>query len=162
MKKILFSIIALLALTSCEALLDMAQNRKNQSNNTSYNTGYYTGNNHGYNQQGNYNNNKPGNYQYNPANQHVTQQTGGNKPGEHVTQSSNSGKGQYNNNYNNRNDKNNKYVPRVGDIVSSLPKGKVQTVTINGEKLYLINGVYYQLVRTNKGNAYKIVGIQNK
>lgn len=72
-----------------------------------------------------------------PASGHVTQQTGNT--------------GYYG--YNNR-------TVKVGTIVNSLPSKNVKTATVNGQKLYLYNGVYYQSIRTNSGYAYKVVGYQ--
>lgn len=89
---------------------------------------------------------------------HVTQQAGMvNKPGQHVTQTNNKpgyNNGYYGNNYNTQ-------QVRVGTIVNSLPSKNVKTATVNGQTLYLYQGVYYQRVRVNNGTAFKVVGYQN-
>lgn len=93
-----------------------------------------------------------------PSSQHVTQQAGvSNLPGQHVTQTNNKpgyNNGYYGNNYNTQ-------QVRVGTIVNSLPSKNVKTATVNGQTLYLYQGVYYQRVRVSNGTAFKVVGYQN-
>lgn len=48
--------------------------------------------------------------------------------------------------------------PRTGDIVYSLPNRGVKTVTVQGERLYLVDGIYYKPVHSNQGVVYRIVG----
>lgn len=108
-----------------------------------------------------YHNGNNNHYQYNGHNQssqHVTQNTGSNKPGQHVTQTHNG------NNYNTNGYNNNGTIthrPQIGTVVNSLPNKNIRTATVNGETLYIIDGVYYKSVRTTNGNGYKIVGYQN-
>ena len=174
MKKFILLSFVLLSLTSCEALLNnLNKNRDDQhiSTGTVYNSNQHD--NHYYNN--GYNNG------YNTSGQHVTQNTGSNAPGQHVTQTGNNATGYYTNpnqgpgnhhngqpNYNNHNGQvnhNDRWDdtrrPVVGDIVQSLPDRNVKTVTVNGEKLYLYQGIYYKAIRTNSGTAYKVVGHQN-
>lgn len=119
-----------------------------QYNNGQYNNHQYNGNNGQHNNY-QYNGN---NGHYNSASQHVTQNAG-TKPGQHVTQKQNGydGYGNYNNTR----------QPMLGDIVPSLPSKSAKQVIINGETLFLCNGVYYKTVRTSQGTGYKIVGISN-
>lgn len=95
-----------------------------------------------------------------PSSQHVTQQAGvSNLPGQHVTQTNN--KPGYNNNYGYNNYSYNNHQVKVGTIVNLLPSKNVKTATVNGQTLYLYQGVYYQRVRVNNGTAFKVVGYQN-
>lgn len=128
MKRIPLIIAAVITLTGCTSLFHIQD--KDNTRVDAYGRPYNQYENNAY---------------YNPASQHVTQQTGANLPGQHVTQ-----KGQYNTTRR----------PVTGDIVTSLPSRGVKTVTVQGEKLYLYNGIYYKPVRTNSGIVYRVVGSQ--
>ncbi|MVN23399.1 hypothetical protein GO621_17890 [Mucilaginibacter sp. HMF7410] len=66
-----------------------------------------------------------------------------------------------NNNYNNNTDNNQNPVslPRVGDVVNSIPPDS-RAVRINGEKLFVSpDGVYYQEDNSGNSRIFKVVGV---
>lgn len=77
------------------------------------------------------------------------------------------GQQQYNNDNNNtaqqpnnyNNDQQQGILPRVGDVVNSIPSDS-RKVTINGEKLFVSpDGVYYQEDNSGDSRIFKIVGV---
>lgn len=136
MKKLLVIALIALSMASCKSWFDdLNNNDRNRNYRTDTRVEDYR---QGTNGQGYYGNDYRG---------------GDYRNGQGVTDYRQGNNGNYQPGYN---------VPRMGETVTSLGTKNPQRVIVNGETLYVVNGVYYKAVRTASGTVYQVVGYQQR